>query len=123
MRLLHCVFLGLAVACSVTGQTYTISTYAGGLPEGLPVAPPVNIPGTSASVPVNQVAVDGEGNVFFTTKCAVLRLDVITGILTLAAGNGTVVSAGTTVWPRAPTIEFLGHRRGLRRQPLHRRLR
>ena len=83
MRLLHCVFLGLAVSCSATAQTYTISTYAGG---GLPV----NIPGASADLGgVSGVAVDGAGNVFFGRLYTVLRLDAITGILSLAAGNGT----------------------------------
>src|SRR5207253_1315055 len=89
-RLLHCLVLGLTVACCVPAQTYTISTYAGG---GLPV----NIPGTSANLiygdgpiagpPVASVALDGAGNVFFTTGNVVLRLDASTGLLTLVAGN------------------------------------
>src|SRR5438105_9697260 len=83
MRLLHCVFLGLAGSCSLPAQTYTISTYAGG---GLPV----NIPGASASLwYLSAVAVDGAGNVFFAMENAVFSLDAITGILNLAAGNGT----------------------------------
>ena len=84
MRLLHRVFLALAVSCSAPAQSYTISTYAGG-------ALPVNIPGASASLdyPVNAVAVDGAGNVFFTLESVVLRLDAITGILSLVAGNWT----------------------------------
>ena len=54
MRLLRCISLGLAVAWSATAQTYTISTYAGGLP--------FNIPGTSIYLSaVNAVAVDGAG--------------------------------------------------------------
>ena len=43
MRLLQLVLSTVAVAGSLVGQTYTITTFAGG---GLPV----NIPGTSASV-------------------------------------------------------------------------
>jgi len=84
MRLLRCVFLALAVSCSVPAQTYTISTIAGG---GLPV----NIPGTSAFLHRDAVAVavDGAGNVFFGTESVVLRLDATTGILSLVAGNGT----------------------------------
>ena len=35
-----------------------------------------------------SVAVDQYGNVFFINQNAVLRLDAVTGILTLAAGNG-----------------------------------
>jgi hypothetical protein len=88
MRLLRCVFLALAVSCSVPAQTYTISTIAGG---GLPV----NIPGTSAFFRnAWAVAVDGAGNVFFTTENVVLRLDAITGILSLVAGNGTLGFSG-----------------------------
>jgi uncharacterized protein (TIGR03437 family) len=51
----------------------------------------VNIPGTSASLSsLNNVAVDGAGNVLFTDRHhAVLRLDAKTGVLTLVAGNGT----------------------------------
>ena len=83
MRLLHCVFLALAVSCCVPAQTYTVSTFAGG---GLPV----NIPGASAFLRgVDWVAVDGAGNVFFTTEYLVLRLDAVTGILSPVAGNGT----------------------------------
>jgi uncharacterized protein (TIGR03437 family) len=73
---------------SAWGQTYTISTIAGG---GLPI----NIPGTSASLgsPVanipQNIAADRAGNVFFPYQNTVLRLDATTGILTLAAGNGT----------------------------------
>ena len=87
MRLLHCVFLALAVSCSAPAQTYTISTYAGGLP--------VNIPGASAALrDARAVAVDGAGNVFFATESVVLRLDAITGILRLVAGNGTYGFSG-----------------------------
>jgi len=67
------------------GQTYTISTIAGG-------ALPVGIPGTSASLDYGEpryVAADRAGNVFFEDRNTVLRLDAATGILTLAAGNGT----------------------------------
>ena len=51
----------------------------------------MNIPGTSASLSsLNNVAVDGAGNVLFTDRHhAVLRLDAKTGVLTLVAGNGT----------------------------------
>ena len=72
------------------GQTYTISTLAGG---GLPV----NIPGTSASFPaVNSVAADAAGNVFMTLDVnhIVVRLDATTGMLTLVAGTGTAGFSG-----------------------------
>jgi uncharacterized protein (TIGR03437 family) len=80
--------LSLALAPSVFGQSYTISTFAGG---GLPV----NIPGTSAGISYPQfIASDSAGDVFFVDQSEVLRLDAKTGILTLAAGNGTVGFSG-----------------------------
>ena len=103
MRVLHCVFLGLAVAWPAPAQTYTISTYAGG---GLPVY----LPGALANLEngVGGVAVDGAGNVFLTMPGVVLRLDAITGILTLVAGNGTYGFSGdngpaTSAQLRSPT--------------------
>ena len=114
MRLLHCVFLGLAVSYSVPAQTYSISTYAGG---GLPV----NITGKSASLwDVNWVAVDGAGHVFFVTEGVVLRLDTTTGILSLVAGNvtsdfsgdnGPATSAGLAVDPSDGTRLYAAGRR------------
>ena len=75
----------MVFSCSAWGQTYTISTFAGG---GLPV----NIPGTSASLGYDvpqSIAADRAGNVFFADQNTVLRLDATTGVLTLVAGNGT----------------------------------
>jgi len=63
-------------------STYTISTFAGG---GLPV----NIPGTSASLYPFGVAADKAGNIFFVEQNTILRVDAITSIVTLVAGNGT----------------------------------
>jgi len=57
----------------------------------------VNIPGKSASLgpnPPQYIAADGAGNVFFAFENTVLRLDGTTGILTLAAGNGTTGFSG-----------------------------
>ena len=85
MRLLTAVLLTSVMSWSASGQTYTISTFAGG-------ALPVNIPGTSASLDVDVpqfVAADQTGNVFFVDQNTVLRLDATTGVLTLVAGNGT----------------------------------
>ena len=80
------VLVLLTVLCrSAWGQTYTISTFAGG---GLPV----NVPATSASVGPDvpqYIAADRAGNLFFVDHSAVLRLDAITGIATLVAGTGT----------------------------------
>ena len=92
MRLLPAVLFAASTLCAVFGQSYTISTFAGG---GLL---PVNIPGTSASLgSVNGVAVDTAGNLFMTVSDAynaVLRLDAGTGVLTLIAGNGLAGFSG-----------------------------
>ena len=82
--------LALLFASLTLGQTYTISTLAGG-------ALPVNIPGTSASFrAVNSVAADAAGNVFMTLDVnhIVVRLDATTGMLTLVAGTGTAGFSG-----------------------------
>ena len=87
------VLIALALASTASAQTYTISTFAGGGPPGVPV----NVPGTSASLGPNTpqcLAADRAGNVFFAFENAVLRLDGATGILTLAAGNGTAGFSG-----------------------------
>ena len=83
------LLLAVAAAWSVSAQTYTISTFAGG---GLPV----NIPGTSAGIYNPQaVAVDKAGNVFFAdADHVVLRLDAGTGVLTLVAGTGVAGFSG-----------------------------
>jgi uncharacterized protein (TIGR03437 family) len=90
MRLRTIVLLLTVLCCSAWGQTYTISTFAGG---GLPV----NIPGTSASLGYDvprYIAADHAGNVFFVDQNTVLRLDATTGDLTLVAGNGSVGFSG-----------------------------
>jgi len=90
-RLLPVILLGVIACWIASGQTYTISTFAGG-------ALPVNVPGTSASLYApGSVAFDKGGNIFFTLQKtsassgspSVLRLDAITGVVTLVAGNGT----------------------------------
>jgi hypothetical protein len=86
MRLLPAVLLASVLCWTASGQTYTISTFAGG---GLPV----NIPGTSASLSATNIAADRAGNVFFVYQNTVLRLDATTGILTLVAGTGRPASA------------------------------
>jgi uncharacterized protein (TIGR03437 family) len=88
MRQIPAALLALLTSCSVFGQTYTISTFAGG-------ALPVNILGTSASLgdtsrpPPRFIAVDRTGSALFVVQDSVLRLDAVTGILTVVAGNGS----------------------------------
>jgi sugar lactone lactonase YvrE len=90
MRLLSAVLLASLMSSSAFGQTYTISTFAGG-------ALPVNTPGTSASMGpgiLQFIGADRAGNVFFVDQNTILRLDATTGILTLVAGNGTTGFSG-----------------------------
>jgi uncharacterized protein (TIGR03437 family) len=86
MRTRSVLLLTAILCCSAWGQTYTISTFAGG---GLSV----NIPGTSANLCLDGswggIATDRAGDLFFACQQSVLRLDSTTGILTLVAGNGT----------------------------------
>jgi trimeric autotransporter adhesin len=85
MRTRAILILTTVLCCSAWGQTYTISTFAGG---GLPV----NIPATSASLGPDvpqYLAADRAGNLFFVAHSTVLRLDAVTGMVTLVAGNGT----------------------------------
>src|SRR5580658_1051947 len=88
MRLLPAILVSvvtLLASITASGQSYTISTFAGGGP-----LPPNNIAGTSAILYGPQsVAVDKMGNLFFVDRNDVLRLDATSGVLTLAAGNGT----------------------------------
>ena len=76
---------------ALLGQSYTISTVAGG------GGPPVNVPGTSVTLGFEiptVVAADAAGNIFFSVQNSVLRLDATTQMLTLVAGNGTSGSEG-----------------------------
>lgn len=91
MRLLPAVLLASIPSCSASGQTYIISTFAGG--------EPVNTAGTSTSVWPRVIAVDPAGNVFFVNQNVllqntVLRLDGVTGIVTLVAGTGSAGFSG-----------------------------
>jgi uncharacterized protein (TIGR03437 family) len=81
------VFLTLAASSVAAGQIYSISTLAGG---GLPV----NIPATSTTLNPGYAAADKAGDLFFVNQYVVLRMDSATGVLTLAAGNGTTGFSG-----------------------------
>ncbi|HMD69739.1 MAG TPA: hypothetical protein VKF41_00265 [Bryobacteraceae bacterium] len=90
MRTRSLLVLTTILCCSAWGQTYTISTFAGG---GLPV----NVPGASANLGYDApryMAADPAGNLFFVDQNTVLRMDAATGLLTLVAGNGTTGFSG-----------------------------
>jgi len=89
MRTRSILLLTTVLCRSAWGQTYAISTFAGG-------ALPVNVPGTSASLGAapQSLAADRAGNVFFVVQNTVLRLDATTGVLTLVAGNGSMGFSG-----------------------------
>ena len=84
MRLLSIALLASIASCTVFAQTYTISTFAGGVL-------PINITGTSATLSNGPqgAALDSAGRVLFLSQNAVLRWDPSTGLLTLVAGTGT----------------------------------
>ena len=99
MRTRSIALLTTILCCSAWGQTYTISTIAGG---GLPV----NIQGTSTSLGYGApgyIAADRAGNVFYVDQNSVLRLDATTGVLTLVRATGLRASAATTDRPPAPS--------------------
>jgi uncharacterized protein (TIGR03437 family) len=74
---------------TVFGQSYMVSTFAGG---GLPVSASP----TSASLggAPEAVAVDGRGNVFIAARNMVQRLDAATNALSVIAGNGLAGGGG-----------------------------
>lgn len=80
----------ITFACrTASSQNYTVSTVAGG---GLPG----NTPGAYGSLfqPM-AVAVDKAGNVFFADRQnAVMRMDAVTTLVTVVAGNGEAGSTG-----------------------------
>lgn len=85
-----CLFISV-ISCSLFGQTYAVSAFAGS------ELPPHDIPAVAAGLgPVRGVAVDAAGNVFMSLYLynSVVRLDGTTGILTLVAGNGTYGYSG-----------------------------
>jgi sugar lactone lactonase YvrE len=88
LSLISGVLLGSLASGFSSGQTYTISTFAGG-------ALPVNIPGVAAKLgQIIAVTGDRAGNLFLVNDQTVLRLDAMSGVLTLVAGNGTFGFSG-----------------------------
>ena len=81
-RLFSLLFLACVPLSAAFGQSYSISTFAGG---GLPN----DVPGTAATLyPPQSVATDPAGNAVFSSGAAVFRLSATTGILTVVAGTG-----------------------------------
>jgi uncharacterized protein (TIGR03437 family) len=78
------VAIAIIACCTAHAQTYGISTFAGG-------AAPTNIPAKSSSASAPQaVAVDAIGDVFFADFYSdIVRVDAVTGQLTVVAGNST----------------------------------
>ena len=92
MRLISAVYLAAVITVATSwiafGQSYTISTFAGG-------GWPVNAQGTSVPLTPAAAALDKGGNIYFSDgRNIVLRLDATTGIVTLVAGNGTAGFSG-----------------------------
>ena len=82
--------LSLALAVCAFGQTYTISTFAGGgFPDNAP-APLVALGNVSA------IAVDSSGNVFMALPDyhIVAKMDSTSGLVTRVAGNGAAGFSG-----------------------------
>ena len=91
MRLLFAGVFTSVISCSVSGQTYIASPFAGS------ELPPHGLPGVSAGLgPVRGIAADASGNVFMSLNLynSVVRLDAKSGNLTLVAGNGTYGYSG-----------------------------
>jgi uncharacterized protein (TIGR03437 family) len=77
----------LTIFCTAlaSAQSYTISTVVG-------TGPPNNVPAKTTNfgenTPVSLTA-DSKGDVYFIYQSSVIRLDPVSGLLTLVAGNGT----------------------------------
>jgi hypothetical protein len=96
-------------ACSALGQTYTISTFAGG---GLPV----NVPSTSASPGnISGVAADAAGNVFVALSeySMIVELDAATGVVTQVAGSGTAGFSGDNGPATSARLNFFDYSIGI----------
>src|SRR5689334_9439191 len=77
----------LSGAAFLAGQSYTISTFAGGAPPPTPIAAV-----KAAMYPNRGIAVDN-GNLYFTSYNCVFKIDS-KGVLTRVAGNGRSGGSG-----------------------------
>jgi uncharacterized protein (TIGR03437 family) len=77
----------LGGAAAAYAQPYIISTIAGGVPPATPVA------GVSASVSPGGIAADKSGNVYFSSRNSIFKLDT-SGILTRVAGDSRAGFSG-----------------------------
>src|SRR5258708_16602029 len=90
MRAVAAIWFILLFCNSALSQTYTISTFAGG-------GVPDNVAGTSFFVDASRLlglASDRMGNIFFSYKSGVFRLDSTSGMVTRVAGTGIVGFSG-----------------------------
>ena len=73
--------MAMLCAGSLFGQSYYVTTVAGGVPN--------NVPATSVSIGVpGSVAVDRAGNLYFPSGTTVVEVNAQTHLLTVVAGNG-----------------------------------
>jgi sugar lactone lactonase YvrE len=95
LRFLRGFSLFLAVASSVFGQSYTVSTFAGGgssLADGvMATAAQLNLP---PNIGVNPVAVDSSGNLYIADAGNNRVREVSNGVITTVAGNGMAGFSG-----------------------------
>jgi trimeric autotransporter adhesin len=91
------LFLSLAVASSVFGQSYTITTFAGGgasLGDGGPATSAQLYLGPAPSALAGGVAVDSAGNLYIADTNNNRVRKVSGGVITTVAGNGTAGYSG-----------------------------
>jgi NHL repeat len=89
LRFLRGFFLSLAVASLIFGQSYTISTFAGG---GASIADGIPAIDAQLSLPTaccfNSLAVDSSGNLYIADAGNNRVRKVSNGVITTVAGNG-----------------------------------
>lgn len=87
---LGCLMLASSIVPAARGQSYTISTVAGG-------GVPSNVQGKSASFGWAEprfLTADPAGNVYFVDQNAILRWDAASGLVTLVAGSAATGYSG-----------------------------
>jgi uncharacterized protein (TIGR03437 family) len=83
--------LAATFSCSAFGQSYTISTFAGGAPPPTPIA--ATQAAIASSVGPSGIAVDPAGNVYFSAENCVFKIDA-SGVMTRVVGNSRTGYSG-----------------------------